>query len=66
MISRWEGDNAKEEVEEEAEEVVVMKEKEKRSLSRARDEVEGGGMSDEEAGRWGREGRKRQAYEIFM
>lgn len=65
MISRWESDNAREEVEE-AEEVVVMKEREKRSLSRARDEVEGGGMSDEEAGRWGREGRKRQAYEIFM
>lgn len=33
MISRWEGDNAREEVEEEAEEVVVMKEREKRSLS---------------------------------
>lgn len=66
MISRWEGDNAREEVEE-AEEVVVMKEREKRSLSRVRDEVEGGGMSDEEARRWGREGRKRQqAYEIFM
>lgn len=65
MISRWEGDNAREVVEE-AEEVVVMKEREKRSLSRAKHEVEGGGMSDEEAGRWGREGRKRQAYEIFM